>query len=52
MTNKEKLIQFLNNLTNEEADYIISYLTKSASFEEVSPLPLQNNFQQEQEVAV
>jgi hypothetical protein len=52
MTNKEKLIDFIHNLTNEEAEKIISFLTKSASFEEVSPhLPL-NIVPQEQEVSV
>lgn len=50
MTNKEKLIKYIHNLTNEEADLIISYLTKSASFEEVSPHLLQNIAPQEQEV--
>lgn len=51
MTNKEKLIKYIHNLTNEEADVIISYLTKSASFEEVSPHLLQCNSPQEREVA-
>ena len=52
MTNKEKLIKYIHNLTNEDADYIISYLTKSASFEEVSPHPLPCSSPQEQEVVV
>ena len=52
MTNKEKLTQYIHNLTNKEADLIISYLTKSASFEEVSPPLLLNNSPQEQEVVV
>ena len=52
MTNKEKLIEFIHNLTAEEADRIISYLTKSSSSQEASPLLLQNNSLQEQEVAV
>ena len=52
MTNKEKLINYIHNLTAEEADIIISYLTKSASFEEVSPHLLQCNSPQVQEVAV
>ena len=51
MTNKEKLIKYIHNLTAEEADIILSYLTKSASFGEVSPHLLQNNSLQEQEVA-
>ena len=51
MTNKEKLIEYIHNLTNEEADYIISYLTKSASFEEASLHLPQNNSPQVQEVA-
>ena len=51
MTAQEKLIDFIHNLTNEEADIIVSFLKESASFEEVSPhLPL-NTVQQEQEVA-
>lgn len=50
MTNKEKLIEYIHNLTNEDADYIISCLTKSASFGEVSPHLLQYNSLQEQEV--
>lgn len=41
MSNKDKLIQYINNLTNEEAEIIISFLKESASSEEVSPhLPL------------
>ena len=51
MTNKEKLIKYIHNLPDEEANLIISYLTKSASFGEVSPHLLQNNSPQEQEVA-
>lgn len=51
MTNKEKLIKYIHNLTNEETDVIISYLTKSASFEEVLSHLLQCNSPQEQEVA-
>ena len=51
MTNKEKLIKYIHNLTDEDADVIISYLTKSASFEEVSPHLLPCNSPQEQEVA-
>ena len=52
MTNKEKLIDYIHNLTNEEADLIIAFLKESASSEEVSPhLPLYNSLQ-EQEVVV
>lgn len=51
MTDKEKLIKYIHNLTNEEADIIISCLTKSASFEEAFQHLLQCNFPQEQEVA-
>jgi hypothetical protein len=52
MSNKEKLIEYINNLTNEEADAIISYLKQSQTVEEVSlHLPLCNSLQ-EQEVAV
>lgn len=52
MTAQEKLIQFIHNLSNEEADTIIAFLKESASSEEVSPhLPLYTA-PQEQEVAV
>lgn len=52
MSNKEQLIQYINNLTNEEADIIISFLKESASSEEVFPhLPL-NIVPQEQVIAV
>jgi hypothetical protein len=51
MSNKEKLIKYIHNLTNEEADIIISFLKESASFEEVSPHLLQCNSPQEQEAA-
>ena len=51
MTAQEKLIQYIHNLTNEEADIIASFLKEFASSEEASPhLPL-NTVQQEQEVA-
>ena len=52
MTNKDKLIEYIHNLTNEEADLIISFLKESASSEEVFPHPPQNNSLQVQEVAV
>ena len=52
MTNKEKLIDYIHNLTNEEADLIIAFLKESASSEEVCPLlPLCNSLQ-EREVVV
>lgn len=47
MSNKEKLIHYIRNLTNEEADLIIYYLKESASFAKVSPHPLPNNSPQE-----
>ena len=52
MSNKEKLIQYIHNLTNEEAEKIISFLKSTPSPEEVSLLLLQNNSLQEQEAAV
>lgn len=51
MSNKEKLIQYIHNLTNEEAEMIISCLTSAASSEEVSQLLPQNNSLQEQVTA-
>ena len=52
MTNKQKLIEYIHNLTNEEADIVISFLKESASSEEVSQhLPLYI-VEQGQEVAV
>ena len=50
MTSQEKLIQFIHNLTNEEADLLIAYLKESASSEEVSLLHPQNTAVQEQKV--
>ncbi len=52
MTNKEKLIQYIHNLSNDEADYIISYLKESASIEDISPLLLQYSSLRKQEVVV
>ena len=52
MSNKEKLIQYIHNLTNEEAEKIISYLKSTQTLEEVSQLLPQSNSLQEQEVAV
>lgn len=52
MTNKAKLIDFIHNLTNEEAEYLIACLKTSSSFAEaILPVP-PNTVQQEQEVAV
>ena len=52
MPSKEKLIQYIHNLTNEEAEKIISFLKTTPSSEEVSQRLPQSNFLQEQEVAV
>ena len=51
MSNKEKLIQYIHNLTNEEAEKIISYLTSTSSSEEVAQLLPQNNSPQDQVTA-
>ncbi len=51
MSNKEKLTQFIENLTNEEIEKIISYLGKAASIEEIVPPPPQNSFPQKREVS-
>ena len=51
MSDREKLIHYIANLTNEEAEAFIAFLKTAPSFEEVSmPLP-QNNFQQAQTVS-
>lgn len=51
MSDKEKLIHYIANLTDEEAEAFIDFLKKAPSFEEASkPLP-QNNFQQAQTVS-
>lgn len=52
MSDKEKLIQYITNLTNEEAEAFIAFLKKAPSFEEVSMLPPQNNSQREQTISV
>lgn len=52
MTNKEKLINYIHNLSNEDAEYLISYLKQSQTVEEVFPHLLPCNLPQEQEVAV
>lgn len=51
MTAQEKLIQFIHNLTPEEADLIISFLKESASSEEVFPHLPPNTVPQDQAVA-
>lgn len=52
MTNKQKLIEYIHNLTNEDAEKIIAYLeTVSSSVGVVPPVPL-NIVPQEQEVVV
>ena len=51
MSNKEKLIQYIHNLTNEEAEKIISCLTSASSSEEVAQLLPQSNSQQDQATA-
>ena len=43
MSNKDELIQFIHNLTDEDAEKIISFLTSTPSSEEVSLLLPQNN---------
>ena len=52
MTNKEKLVQFIETLTYEEAEKIIAYLESASSLEAIVPhLPPCSSLQ-EQEVAV
>ena len=51
MSNKEKLIQYIHNLTNEEAEKIISFLTSASSSVEVAQHLPQNNSLQEQVTA-
>jgi hypothetical protein len=48
MSDKEKLIQYILNMTNEEAEAFIAFLKTAPSSEEVSMLPHPNNFPQEQ----
>ena len=52
MTNKEKLIQFVETLTYEEAEKIIAYLESASSPETIVPLLPPNTVPQEQEVSV
>lgn len=52
MTNKEKLIEYIHNLSNEDAEKIISYLTQAQKPEEVAPPLLPCSFLREQEVVV
>ena len=51
MTNKEKLIDYIHNLSNEDAEKIITYLKQSQTVEEVLPPVLPCNLPQEQGVA-
>ena len=52
MSDREKLIQYITNLTNEEAEAFIAFLKTAPSSEEVSMLPHLNNSLQEQKAAV
>lgn len=52
MSDREKLLQYIANLTDEEAEAFIAFLKTAPSFEEVSLPPRQNNSLQEQPVAV
>ena len=51
MSNKEKLIQYIHNLTNEEAEIIISFLKSTSSPEGVALHRPQNSSLQEQVTA-
>ena len=51
MTNKAKLIDFIHNLTNEEAEYLIACLKTSSSFEEAT-LPVPPNTVRQEQLAV
>ena len=51
MTDKEKLIQYIVNLTDAQVEEFISFLKTAPSFEEVLMLLPPNNSQQEQEVS-
>lgn len=51
MSNKDELIQFIHNLTNEDAEKIITFLKSTSSLEEVFQLLPQNNFPQDQVAA-
>jgi hypothetical protein len=52
MSDREKLIQYITNLTNEEAEAFIAFLKTVPSSEEAS-MPLRpSNFLQEQKAAV
>lgn len=48
MSSQEKLIQYIKNLSDEEAENIIAYLKTVPSFEEVVPPLLPYNYLQEQ----
>ena len=51
MSNKEKLIQYIHNLTNEEAETIISFLKSTQTPVEAVPHPPLCNSQQDQVTA-
>ena len=48
MSNKDELIQFIHNLTNEEAEKIISCQVSTSTIEDIAQLLPQNNSQQDQ----
>ena len=50
MTNKEKLIKYIHNLTAEEADTILAYLTQVQTPEAFAPLLPHCSSLHEQEV--
>lgn len=52
MSDREKLLQYIANLTNEEAEAFIAFLKTVASSEEALMHLHQNNSQQEQKAAV
>ena len=52
MSDREKLIQYIANLTNEEAEAFIAFLKTAPSFEGGEKPLLQNNSLQEQKAAV
>ena len=51
MSDREKLIQYITNLTDEEVEAFIEFLKTAPSSEEVSLLPPQNNSPQDQAVS-
>ena len=48
MSDKEKLIKLIANLTNEEAEAFIAFLKTAPSFEAIEPPPPPNNSPQGQ----